>query len=79
MILERGALSTVSTDRASFSCVVHENPAHGLGGDGEEVRSTSPVHALLIHEPQVRFVDQSRGLERVPIRLATHVCRGQGV
>ena len=43
-----------------------KNSAHHLGGDGEELRAVFPARLVLIHEPQIYFVHQSGGLQRVP-------------
>jgi hypothetical protein len=34
-----------------------------------------PLYSLLIDEPEVRFVNQGRGLQRVTGMLAPHVSR----
>ena len=40
-----------------------ENAAHGLGGSGEEVPAA--VELLIADQPQVRLVDEGRGVEGV--------------
>src|SRR5262249_53809741 len=45
---------------------VEDNPAHGLGRGGEEVAAAVPVPRLLdIDQPNIGFMDQGRGLERL--------------
>ena len=52
-----------------LACVLHQNPPHGFCRGREEMASAVPVLSLVhIHEPNVRLVDQSRGLEN-PTRL----------
>ena len=43
------------------------------------MRSVLPLDSVHVNEPDVRFVDQRRGLERVVRSLAPHVALGQGV
>ena len=56
----RGAAPFFPAARAS---VVHEQSAHRLGGYGEEVSAVLPGDPLLVHELQVRLVDDGRGLQ----------------
>ncbi len=52
-----------------LACVLHQNPPHCFCRGREEMPSAVPVLSLVhIHEPNVRLVDQSRGLEN-PARL----------
>src|SRR5262245_44583894 len=45
---------------------VDEDAPHGLSGRGEEVAAAGPVLGLIhIHQPDVGFVDQGGGLERL--------------
>jgi hypothetical protein len=46
--------------------MVDENAAHDLCGDTKEVRPVLPIDLPLIHEPQVRLVDERRRLQAVP-------------
>ena len=55
--------------------VVDEDAAHQVGGDGEEVGAALPRHVLRVHQPEVRLVDERRGLERVTGALAPEVAR----
>ena len=63
--------------RAAFGIVaarvVDEDAAHRLSRNGEEMGAVLPVHALVIDQPQVRFVDQRRRLQAVAGTLAPHV------
>jgi hypothetical protein len=50
-----------------LSCLVDQDAAHGLSRGGEEVPAAVPVLRLVyVHQPQVRLMDQGRGLERLP-------------
>ena len=58
--------------------VVDEDAAHGLGGGGEEMAAAVPVRApVAADQPQVGFVDQRRGLQRLPGLLLGQPLRGQ--
>src|SRR5262249_34666889 len=47
--------------------VFDENPAHRLRGGREEMGTTVPVlHRLGIDEAEIGFMDEGRGLERLP-------------
>ena len=50
--------------------VVHEDPAHDLRRDTEEVRAILPIDLALVNEPHVRLMDQGRRLQRVVRALA---------
>jgi hypothetical protein len=41
--------------------------------DGEKVRTVLPADVLRIHQAQVGFVHQRRGLQGVAVALATHL------
>ena len=53
--------------------VVDEDAAHCLRRCRHEMGAVLPVHALVIDQPQVGFVDQGRGLQAVAGALAPHV------
>ena len=57
--------------------MVNEDPAHRLGRDRKEMRAVLPVHALVIDQPHVGFVDQRRCLKAVAGALAFHVAARQ--
>ncbi len=58
--------------------VLDQDPSHGLGRRGEEVAATVPGPiGIAADQPQVRFMDQGRGLERLPGRLPRQPLRGQ--
>ena len=59
--------------------VVHQNAAHHLGRNGEEMGAILPLHALIIHQAPVGFIDQGRGLEAVAGALMFHVAARQTV
>ncbi len=58
--------------------VIHEDPAHQIRGEPEEVRAALPVHRLLIHEPHERFVHERRALDRVIRPFAAQMALGEG-
>jgi hypothetical protein len=45
--------------------VIHEDPAHHLGCDAEELRAVAPGHPALIDEAQIRLVHESCRLQGV--------------
>ena len=45
--------------------VIHENPAHHLRGDAEEMSPIPPIDVPLVNQPKVDLVDQCRRLKRV--------------
>jgi len=67
---------------APFACsprsgAIDENPPHDLCGDTVEVRPILPVHAVLIHQPDICLVNQGRGLKRMAGSLRPHVPSSQ--
>jgi hypothetical protein len=56
--------------------VVHEDLAHEPGRNPEEMRPVLPAHLSLVDQPQIRFVDQSRGLQDMAGPLLPHVPAG---
>ena len=63
---------------AHLAGVVHQHPAHGLGGGAEEVPAALPGHVPVAHQAQEGLVDQGRGLKGVAGPLAGHAPQGQG-
>ena len=58
--------------------LLDQDAAHRLGRGGEEVAAAVPAAAAVdVDEPQVRLVDQGRGLERLPRLLARQPLGGQ--
>jgi hypothetical protein len=60
----------------SLTCVVHEDSTHGICGGGEEM---PPIVEMIVaggEQPQIRLVNQRRGLKRPPGPLAGHLARG---
>jgi hypothetical protein len=52
---------------ALAAAILDQNAPHSFRGSGEEMAAAVPVLGLLdIHQPEVGFVDQGRGLERLP-------------
>jgi hypothetical protein len=52
---------------------IHQNSAHYLSGQGEELGPMLPIDVLYIHQAKIRFVDQSRGLQRDARALILHI------
>ena len=50
--------------------MLHQDAAHHLGSQSEEVRSILPVGVALADQPKIRLVDQGSGLKDVPGTLA---------
>lgn len=62
----------------SAPCMVHENAAHHLGGDRQEVRPILPVNPLMVDQPQIGLVNERRRLERVVAPLPAQLaCRAR--
>ena len=59
--------------------MIHQDPPHQAGGDGEELRAILPVRLALFHQLQVRLVDQRGGLQGVVRPFAAHVAGGQAM
>ena len=57
--------------------IFHQNAPHQLGRNGEEMGSILPLHALIIHEAHVGFVDQGGSLQAVAGALVFHVAARQ--
>ena len=57
--------------------MVHQNSAHRLGPDREEMGAVAPIDPGLIDELEKRLVHQRRGLERVTGSLLAHVLLSQ--
>jgi len=76
-ILQRDMRSAGSAFKVAPPCVVNQNSPHELGGNGKEMGAILPAHALVIDEPQVGFVNQSRGLQGVAGALPAHVTPSQ--
>src|ERR1019366_5737450 len=59
--------------------VVNQNAPHQLGRNGEKVGAILPLHALVIHQSHVGFVDQSGGLQAMTGTFTFHVASRQAV
>jgi hypothetical protein len=55
--------------------MIREYPPHCFGRFGEEM--TFAVKVLIPNQPQVHFIDQDRGVERVIGPLARHLRRSE--
>jgi hypothetical protein len=76
---QRHALHAASAFQVVPPRILHQDPPHHLGRDREKMGAILPPHALVIHQTQVSFIDQRRGLEAVAGALAPHVTAGQAV
>jgi len=56
--------------------MINQDAANHLGRHREEVGPAPPVDARLVDEPDVRLVDEGRGLERVPGPFLGHALLG---
>ena len=56
--------------------VIHEHPPHHLCRDGEEMRTSLPLHALLADEADKSLVHERGRLQGVVGPLAPQVCSG---
>ncbi len=52
---------------------IHEDPAHDLGGDREEVRAILPANTLRFNEAQEGLIDERGGLKCVMAALAHEI------
>ena len=53
--------------------VIDQDVAHHLRRHREKVRPILPINILRARQPNIRFVDQRRRLQRVTVTLALHV------
>ncbi len=56
--------------------MIHQDAAHDIGSEGEEVRAVAPVDGALIHQPDKGLVNQSSSLNGVVGSLPPQVPRG---
>src|SRR5438445_6999457 len=61
-VFQSNVLDAAPTFQIVAPCVVNQNPPHQLRRNGKKVGAILPAHALVIHQPQVSFVDQGGGL-----------------
>ena len=64
-VFQSNVLDAATAFQVVAPCVVNQNPSHELRRNGEEVGAVLPAHALVVHQPQVSFVDQGSGLQTV--------------
>jgi hypothetical protein len=55
--------------RVMTSRLIHEDASHDVRGDGKEVDAIVPLEASVIHQPEIRLMDELVGRERVTSRL----------
>ena len=75
--IERDVLGVGAPFDVAAPRMVNEDPAHRLGRNRKEMRAVLPVHALVIDQPHVGFVDERRCLKAVAGALAFHVAARQ--
>lgn len=56
--------------------ILHEELPHEIGRDPVEVAAALPIRQLLLHEPEVGFVDERRGPQRVGIAFPAQIAFG---
>ena len=49
--------------RMTMTGVIHQNAPHHPRGDGEKVHPVAPLHAFLVNQAKVRFINQRRALQ----------------
>ena len=75
-VLERHARrGSSSLGRLTFARVIHENAAHQLRRDAEELRAVLPGRSPLIHQTEIEFVNERRWRERVIGTFAPQLAR----
>ena len=57
--------------------MIHENLAHEIRRDAEEVRAALPVGQVVSNQPQIGFVNQGCGLQRCGGLLFPQIAVGQ--
>ena len=77
--VQRYVLHAAAALQIMATGVLHQDAAHDLGRDREEVGAVLPLHAFVVHQTHVRLVDQSGGLEAVAGALAFHVPVGEAM
>ena len=65
--------------RSAGARAAHEDAAHQPRAHGVEVRAIPPLDAAGVDEPVVSFVDERRGLQRVPRPFTAPVVMGQAM
>ena len=76
-LLQRNVLHAAAALQVVTPRMLHQNAPHHLGRNREEMRAILPLHALVIHQAHVGFIDQRGGLQAVPRALALHVAARQ--
>ena len=70
---------STATFKVATSGMLHQNAPHQLGRNREEMRAILPLHAFIVHQPHICFIDQGGGLQAVAGALALHVAARQAV
>src|SRR5260221_4194660 len=76
-IFEGDMLHSASAFQVMTPRMLYQNTPHQLRRNGEKMGAILPLHALIIHQPHVGFIDQGRGLEAVAGALPFHVTASQ--
>jgi hypothetical protein len=76
--VEREFVATASAFfRAMGASVIHEDATHHLGGDSEKMGPVLPGGGALIDEAQIRFVDETGGLQRMIRAFPLQILAGE--
>ena len=72
-LVERNCvLCAFSLLRATGDSMIDQHTSHCTRGNGKKVCAITPAHAIETGELEVRLVDESGRVERVPFALALH-------
>jgi hypothetical protein len=76
--LQRDTLAVAAPPQGpSRTGIVDQNAPHHLRGYRQKVRAVLPPDTAGVDQPQIGFVDQSRGFKGVVQGLAAHITVGQ--
>ena len=73
----RDRRSASATGCPSGACAFDQDLTHRVGGDCAEVRAILPAVRPVLHQPEVRFMDERCGLEGLARALTADVIGGQ--
>jgi hypothetical protein len=77
VVVERDAVEATTPPLGlGFARMVNQDHAHHFGGEGVEMPAVVPCGLFLVQEPEVKLVDQRRGLKNVRVALPTDVGGG---
>ena len=76
-VVQRHMLDAATALDVAAPRMVHQDAAHHLRRHGKEMRAILPLHARVVGQAHIGFVDQGGRLQAVARALATHVVAGQ--